>query len=55
MMLDHLGYKNEAKQVEQAKIAVIQDMHSMQAAKMGFSTTEIGDKVVEVLKQRVSA
>ena len=54
MMLSHLGYQKEADLIEEAKIEVIQQMDSMLAAKMGFTTTEIGDKVVESIKKRVS-
>ncbi len=49
MMLDHLGEHQLAKQIEIAKIKVIQEMKSMQAGKMGFSTTDIGDMVVETI------
>jgi len=53
MMLDHLGYESEALLVEEAKKTVIRDMNSMQAAKMGFGTDEIGDKVVAALNSNV--
>ena len=46
MMLSHLGEDKLAKKIETAKIAVIQQMNSMQAAKMGYSTSDIGDMVV---------
>jgi len=49
MMLDHLGYTKAAHDVETAKQHVIQKMESMQAAKMGFGTDEIGDLVVQHL------
>ncbi len=49
MMLSHLGEDSIADNIESAKIKVIQKMTSMQAAKMGFSTTEIGDMVVNEL------
>lgn len=49
LMLDHLGYRQLAKQVEEAKVSVIQKMESQQAAKMGYSTSEIGDMVVALL------
>ena len=50
MMLSHLGEEDIATNIEKAKISVIQKMKSMQAAKMGYSTTEIGDLVVNELK-----
>ena len=49
IMLDHLGEHDAALVLEEAKKSVILKMDSMQAAKMGFSTTEIGDMVVEQL------
>lgn len=45
MMLSHLGEDDAADAIEFAKIQVIQKMASMQAGKMGYSTTEIGDMV----------
>jgi 3-isopropylmalate dehydrogenase len=51
MMLDHLGYTDEANKIETAKKAVIAKMKSMQAAQMGFSTTELGDMVVQELEK----
>jgi 3-isopropylmalate dehydrogenase len=52
LLLDHLGYKAEASCLESAKISVIQKMKSMQAGKMGFSTTELGDLVVDACKNQ---
>ncbi|RAP31293.1 3-isopropylmalate dehydrogenase [Candidatus Marinamargulisbacteria bacterium SCGC AG-414-C22] len=52
MMLAHLGENEISDNIEQAKINVIQKMASMQAAQMGFSTSEIGDLVVKELEQR---
>lgn len=49
MMLSHLGEDKAAKHLEEAKIKVIQTMESMAAGKMGASTTQIGDRVVEAL------
>ena len=54
MMLAHLGHTNVASQIEKAKQHVIQQMDSMQAGKMGYSTTEIGDKVVNQLLTHVN-
>ena len=47
LLLSHLGYKKEADALEAAKISVIQQLKSMQAGKMGYSTTEVGDLVVQ--------
>jgi len=49
MMLSHLGEDSAALAIETAKIAVIQKMESMLAAKMGYSTTEIGDMVAALI------
>jgi len=49
MMLDHLGLRVAAAAIESAKIDVILKMKSMAAAQMGFSTSQIGDMVVEAL------
>ncbi len=51
MMLDYLGYEQEALLIEQAKISVIQQMSSMQAGKMGFSTSEVGTMVVNEISR----
>jgi 3-isopropylmalate dehydrogenase len=45
LMLDHLGYHDAARRLEAAKVQVIQQMTSMIAGKMGYSTTAIGDRV----------
>ena len=49
LLLEHLGEEESAAAIEEAKIKVIQKMDSMQAGKMGFSTTDIGDLVIENL------
>lgn len=49
MMLDHLGHSKAATAIETAKRSVIQKMTSMQAAKMGYSTSDIGSMVVDAL------
>jgi len=54
MMLDHLGHTDVASKVEAAKKEVIQRMRSMQAGKMGFSTSELGDHVVHSLKRGIN-
>jgi len=47
MMLDHLGFPDAARCLEDAKIAVIQKMDSMLAGKMGFKTSEIGNMIYD--------
>jgi len=49
MMLDYLGEKDAAKNVEAAMRETIKKMNSMLAGQMGYSTTEIGDMIVEAL------
>lgn len=49
IMLDHLGEPEAALALEEAKKSVILKMESMQAAKMGYGTDEIGDMVVAAL------
>ncbi|MSR88989.1 MAG: 3-isopropylmalate dehydrogenase [Candidatus Margulisbacteria bacterium] len=49
LMLAYLGEEKVAQNLENAMKDVIKEMHSMAAGKMGFSTTEIGDKVVRAI------
>ncbi len=50
MMLDNLGEPKAAKAVEDAVIKIVQKkLKSLAAGKMGYSTTEIGDLVVDNL------
>lgn len=50
MMLDYLGEHEAAKAIEGAvKKVVSQDLKSLSAGRMGYSTTEVGDLVVEEL------
>jgi len=49
MMLDVLGEEKAAKDVETAMVGVMQQMKSMSAGKMGFSTTEVGDMVAKAV------
>ena len=50
MMLDHLGERGAALQVEQAVQSVTATkLKSLAAGKMGYSTTEVGDLVVAAL------
>ena len=49
MMLNYLGEENAAANIESAVSRVIKKMKSMLVGKMGYSTTEIGDMVVDSL------
>ncbi len=51
MMLDHLGEKEAANAIEQAVMSVCQEkIKSLSAGRMGYSTSEVGDLVIEYLK-----
>ncbi|TAM41511.1 3-isopropylmalate dehydrogenase [bacterium] len=51
MMLENLGEAQAAKAIEQAVIEVVnKKIKSLAAGKMGYSTAEVGDLVVERLK-----
>jgi 3-isopropylmalate dehydrogenase len=49
MMLDTLGEQKASESVEAAMVGVMQQMKSMSAGKMGYSTTEIGDMVAKAV------
>ncbi len=49
MMLENLGETKAAQAIENAIQIVIKKLNSMAAGKMGYSTTEVGDLVVESL------
>ncbi len=50
MMLETLGEKNAADRIEKGVMKVIEtDMKSMEAGKMGITTTEVGDRVAKYL------
>jgi 3-isopropylmalate dehydrogenase len=49
MMLEQLGHAEAADAVERSVVAVIGRMKSMAAGKMGYTTSQIGDMVVDVL------
>ncbi len=52
MMLDYLGETDAAKAVENAvRKAVSQDLKSLSAGRMGFSTTEVGDLVARYVTE----
>lgn len=51
MMLDHLGEKSAARRVEGAiRKVVVQDLKSLSAGRMGYSTSEVGDLVVKYIE-----
>ncbi|MGQ9617196.1 MAG: 3-isopropylmalate dehydrogenase [Spirochaetota bacterium] len=50
MMLDFLGEKKAALALEQAIIETVGKMKSMDAGKMGFTTSEVGDLVAGAIK-----
>jgi 3-isopropylmalate dehydrogenase len=47
MMMETLGEEKIAKDIEIATSKVMQEMKSMNAGKMGMSTTEVGDKIAK--------
>ena len=47
MMLDTLGENNAAAKINEAIVATTPKMDDMDAGKMGFSTTEVGDMIAE--------
>jgi 3-isopropylmalate dehydrogenase len=49
MMLDYLGETKAAQKVETAMMAVMKKMKSQAAGQMGYSTTEIGDMVANLV------
>jgi 3-isopropylmalate dehydrogenase len=50
MMLDHLGEEEAAKGIEKAMMKVVeQDVKSLAAGKMGYTTSEVGDLVVKYI------
>ena len=51
MMLEYLGEEEAASAVEAAVQAVIPKLKSLSAGKMGYSTQEVGDLVVEEIKK----
>ena len=53
MMLDHLGEGKAAREIEEAIMKVIkQDVKSLNAGKMGYSTSEVGDLVVRYILEK---
>ena len=50
MMLNHLGEKEAALEVEKATMETIKKMKSMLVGEMGMSTSDVGDMVVKVIQ-----
>jgi 3-isopropylmalate dehydrogenase len=51
MMLEHLGEEEAALLVERAIMKVVaHDLKSLSAGKMGYTTTEVGDLVVNYMR-----
>jgi len=51
MMLNYLGEEDAAETIESAVKEVIKKMNSMLVGQMGYSTSEIGDMVIEHINQ----
>jgi len=51
MMLEHLGETNASQIVEKSIVKVLSnDLKSLSAGKMGYSTSEVGDLVVKYIQ-----
>ena len=51
MMLEHLGEEKAGQKIEEAVMKVVrQDVKSLNASKMGYSTSEVGDLVVKYIQ-----
>ena len=50
-MLDHLGEKEAANSIEEAVANACTKIKSLSAGKMGYSTSELGDMVVDYITQ----
>jgi len=52
MMLENIGEEKASKRVEEAIIKVVKnDVKSLNAGKMGYSTSEVGDLVVKYIRK----
>ena len=50
LMLDHLGEKEAADMIEKAVMkAVKDDLDSVEAKKMGMSTSQVGDTIAQYI------
>jgi 3-isopropylmalate dehydrogenase len=53
MMLEHLGEEKAGRAIEQAVMKVVkQDVKSVNAGKMGYSTSQVGDLVVKYVLEK---
>lgn len=50
MMLEHLGQTKSSQLIEKAVIAVVSQLQSLSAGKMGYTTSEVGDLVVSYIR-----
>jgi 3-isopropylmalate dehydrogenase len=51
MMLEHLGEEKASSGIEEAIMKVVKrDVKSLNAGKMGYSTSEVGDLVVKYIE-----
>ena len=50
-MVNQLGEENYAKDIEKAIIETAINLDSLSAGKMGMSTSEVGDFVVNAMRQ----
>jgi 3-isopropylmalate dehydrogenase len=49
-MFEHIGEEKAARGIEEAIMKVVkQDVRSLSAGKMGYSTSEVGDLVVKYI------
>lgn len=51
MMLEHLGQTQSSQLIEKAVIAVVSQLQSLSAGKMGYTTSEVGDLVVSYIQK----
>ena len=51
MMLEHLGQTQSSQLIEKAVIAVVAQLQSLSAGKMGYTTSEVGDLVVSYIQK----
>ena len=52
MMVTQLGESDYGQAIEDAIIATAQNLDSLSAGKMGLTTSEVGDAVLESIKNK---
>ena len=52
LMLDHLEMPSASARIETAVVKVIPQLKSLSAAKMGYSTGQVGDLIVQALSEQ---